>query len=698
MRKRALAATIVLIAISVVTDQGQSVPPPQVFRSNIDLVHFDVSVLDRARRPVRGLTAGDFTVLEDGKVQPITAFAAIEVSDSPLPRPTWTHTASRDVTNNEEQLKPEGRLFVLVLDDALLPADPAALQNAKSIARGIVDRLSPVDQAAVVFTFASREAQNFTADRAKLHKAIDSLRGGAASHVLGWDVVVRRDARNPQSPDVPGTDPDIGLRLGSMRTLQFVADALIAAPQRRKSLILISPGITVDSASAAEPVKAGNDPGAHIREANYQLTRELPELYRRLNHGNVPIYSFDPCGLGGLEGYVLRVAGSLPSLRNGTDPPGLFNWLNPTVAPRPVALARHKASVDLDFLIGAAANTGGRATVNTNDFESGLNDVFGENASYYLLGYAAPPRNVKGSFHRVAVNVKRANVTVRARNWYYTEGTHSAAAHGSAETLAAVAASPIAGGPLRLEASIAPVGTHSPEDTKEYLITVVLGLRQPPALERRQETIDLQTAVFTPDGRPVKTPLRQTARFQVVPRDGASLQYDVLTKIALAPGRYEVRVAARRASDGLAGSVYVDVNVPNFSSDPLSISGIWLEASSFPNQIPRDALVSILPLAPTSSREFAATDNVVAFFRAYQGGTSSLQPVSLQVRLVDDKDSVLAHATGQIETRRFDSSTRAADHRFELPLRELKPGQYLLTFELELAGRRVSRDVVFIVR
>jgi len=39
---------------------GQALPQ---FRSQVDLVHLDVSVLDRNRRPVLGLGPNDFTIL-----------------------------------------------------------------------------------------------------------------------------------------------------------------------------------------------------------------------------------------------------------------------------------------------------------------------------------------------------------------------------------------------------------------------------------------------------------------------------------------------------------------------------------------------------------------------------------------------------------------------------------------------------------
>ncbi len=59
---RALWIVCALVALA------PQVQPPQ-FRAAVDLVHLDVSVLDRNRRPVRGLSASDFIVLEDGKTQ-----------------------------------------------------------------------------------------------------------------------------------------------------------------------------------------------------------------------------------------------------------------------------------------------------------------------------------------------------------------------------------------------------------------------------------------------------------------------------------------------------------------------------------------------------------------------------------------------------------------------------------------------------
>ena len=53
----------------------------------------------------------------------------------------------------------------------------------------------------------------------------------------------------------------------------------------------------------------------------------------------------------------------------------------------------------------------------------------------------------------------------------------------------------------------------------------------------------------------------------------------VLTEMALAPGRYQLR-AAGGPMVGKAGSVTYDLEIPNFTKDALSLSGITLTSST----------------------------------------------------------------------------------------------------------------------
>src|SRR5690606_38945493 len=93
---RRLVATVAVAGVAVSGAGARQDPsqPRTIFRSSVDLVHLDVSVLDANRRPVRGLGPADFIVLEDGKPQRIAVFNAVDIPD-PEPDPeaaAWTRT------------------------------------------------------------------------------------------------------------------------------------------------------------------------------------------------------------------------------------------------------------------------------------------------------------------------------------------------------------------------------------------------------------------------------------------------------------------------------------------------------------------------------------------------------------------------------------------------------------------------------
>ena len=93
------AAAACLLVATPEPGTATSAQVPQ-FRSGIDLVQLDVSVLDRSGQPVRGLTAEGFTVFEDGVPQRIQAFSEIVV---PVPAPQsspWSARVSPDVATN----------------------------------------------------------------------------------------------------------------------------------------------------------------------------------------------------------------------------------------------------------------------------------------------------------------------------------------------------------------------------------------------------------------------------------------------------------------------------------------------------------------------------------------------------------------------------------------------------------------------
>src|SRR5262245_56409564 len=97
--------------------------PPQTFRSSVDVVQVDVSVLDKDRRPVRGLTAEDFSILEDGKPRPIVTFLPVEIAQrEPVAgRASWVRDVASDVVDNG--IRREGRLVIIMFDWSIRFAD-----------------------------------------------------------------------------------------------------------------------------------------------------------------------------------------------------------------------------------------------------------------------------------------------------------------------------------------------------------------------------------------------------------------------------------------------------------------------------------------------------------------------------------------------------------------------------------------------
>src|SRR6476620_1832773 len=99
------------------TPQQQPEPPAQqpIFRVGADVIRLDVSVLDKDRKPIHGLTSEDFTVVEEGKPQRVVAVAEIDAAAND-PAPTaWMRHVATDVANNDlaDQIG-DGRLFAIV--------------------------------------------------------------------------------------------------------------------------------------------------------------------------------------------------------------------------------------------------------------------------------------------------------------------------------------------------------------------------------------------------------------------------------------------------------------------------------------------------------------------------------------------------------------------------------------------------------
>jgi VWFA-related protein len=628
--------------------------PPTSFRAGIDLVQLDVSVLDGDRKPIRGLTAADFTVLEDGRPQTIAAFAAVDVP-GPEPASTpWLRDVAPDVRTN---IPADHRLVVIVMDDASIQNDPFALKNAKALARLVIDRLGPADLAAVVFTRDNRNAQDFTADRARLIAAVDHFSVGfrdMAKPLAGESYSPPTDLRQNGAAQMS----DGLYYLYSAQIVGDVVRQLVDVPERRKTVFYVSQGIPMDVTAAV----AGT-PGSSMAAAELQIKilATLNDAFRRAKSANINFYSLDPCGM-----------------RLEPVP------LNPTCVP----------GLEVEYLNSVAVATGGRAVVNTNDATQAVTEIFRENSAYYLLAYRPQGSSPGGTEHRLDVRVNRPGLTVRTRSSYSQRAADKPVKPGVADSVRlAKALSGVLPVPdIALQVHAAPFA----QPGKDPHVAIVLGVHQTDlasASARVVEDLALRVMAFTPEGQQ-RASIQQDARIAVRASTSGEIQYEILTGIDLKPGRYELRLAAQSGRQRKSGSVYADVVVPDFSKEALSLSGIELAATPSPAAAPKDAEATWMPIVPTSRREFRPSDRVAVFCRVYQGGKGSPVPASIRTTL-EDADGV--ERFSQTNTAAFAEAgpDRSGSLTVDLPIATLAPGTYHLMIEASRGGTAARRDLRF---
>jgi VWFA-related protein len=606
------------------------------FRTGVDLVYLDVSVLDRDRKPMRGLTADDFELFEDGKPQVVSTFSAVDIPDAVEPSTPWMREVAPDTQRNDTLN--DRRLFVMVIDDATAQVDVAALKSTKAIAKRFIERMGPTDLMSIVFTLNNRNAQEYTSDRAKLFKAVDKFNVGFRD--MGDNTLYFRY---------------------TIETLGKVAEFMTALPQQRKALVYVGQGVPVDPVAASEIVLIGQL-GATANGALQQLLiRRLREAFYKAQRANVTFYTLDTCGL------------RAP--------------MKPTCAP----------GLEVDFLRGIAEETGGYSTADTNEFETGITQIYRENSSYYLLGFQSTNPAADGKFRRIEVKVKRPGAEVRARSGYTApkpveESSKKAKEEPSPLALAISGLLPKGDVPMQVWAApFAIAGRRDP------VVPIVIALRQDLAAReaRVTETIDVRVDAYSPEGK-LKTGHTLKAQVVLRPGPGGEAAYEVLSMLSLQPGRYQLRLGTELLSQRKSGSVYVDVDVPDFTKGPLVWSGIAFHAT--PAVTMAGAAVNTgLPFVPTTQRLFQISDRVTAFARIQQGGKKPLVPVLVHSSVTDSTGTAVWQRNETFEVARFDAA-RGADVRLNVPVAQLKSGPYRLRVDATVGDVTVTKDSRFTVR
>ncbi|HEX5474074.1 MAG TPA: VWA domain-containing protein [Vicinamibacterales bacterium] len=161
-----------LFVISGAAAGAQQSNPP-VFRSGVDLVRFDLSVVDANGRPVTDIRPDEIQIVQDGHVLPIVLFQHVREPAGRY-KDAAVRAVSAEVTNNEAT--PRGHLYIFIFDQRHIA--PGNEQAARRAAEAFIrTRVRPSDRVAVYGLPGPGPDLSFTADPSRAIAELQKVRG-----------------------------------------------------------------------------------------------------------------------------------------------------------------------------------------------------------------------------------------------------------------------------------------------------------------------------------------------------------------------------------------------------------------------------------------------------------------------------------------------------------------------------------------
>jgi len=691
-RQSRIAVLIMLLAGATLragqAPAGQAPATPSssqtpTFKVQVDFVEVDAIVTDARGNYVRDLTKEDFQLFEDGKPQPITNFASIDVPIERGERPLFAKApVEPDVQNNERPFS--GRVYVMVLDSAhTLPQNTNLVRRAAK--RFIDEKLGSNDLMAVVMARGvaggADAGQEFTSNKRLLNVAVEKFRGTQPRSATlnkvddvnmkaGQRAAIRAAGGTPEDPqDMEVKEREFNAR-AVLEELTAVAEWFASVHGRKKSILFFSEGISYDIHDVF--ANQGNNAAAMIQTL-------MQELIRATTKADAVIYTIDPRGLQGLSDGSIELTSVDPAENQ------------PDLSERGL---QNESRLARESLQNLAAETGGFAIVNTNGLANNYDRIVQENSAYYMLAYFPPNPRRDGKFHNINVRMKRPGLTVRARRGYANPSGKPPVpvkSDLSAELIETLQ-SPIPVGGLGMKVFAVPFKGTAPN------ASVLLGveLRGRDLVTSANGKIELAYWAVDSKGK-MKASQKESITLNLRPETKSRLEQTglrVLSRMEVPAGTYQLRVAARDTNGGAVGSVLYDLDVPDFNKSRFAMSGLALtsaSASTQPTAKPDNELRSLLPGPPVAARSFPQNDQVAVFTDVYDNDVTPVHKVDITMTLRSDEGRVVFKNEEERSTADLAGKPGGFGFSTTLSLADFDPGLYVLRVE---ARSRLGTDVM----
>jgi VWFA-related protein len=583
--------------------QSQTNPPASSIRVISELVLANVVARDKKGNLVRDLKKEDFTLFEDGKKQNISTFDFENVDQLET-----AGAAEKTVTGEAAAAAgPAGvlkksdapvmnardrRVIVLYFDFSAM--EPDQIDRCVDAAKKYINaQMRPADIVALVSLSTNMRVDlDFTDDKTKILSVLSSYSSGSGEGFQMGDTGSAEGAAETGGSYTPDdTDYNTFSADWKLLALQSTMQAL-GKIEQKKSLIYFSNGIS----------QTGTDNQSALRAATAAAVKN-----------NVSIYPVDIRGLQAFPPGGEAQSASLhgQSAYNGN---AVLNDLSGNAASQ-------------ETLSTLAADTGGKAFFDTNDFSGVFTQVQKDSSAYYVLGFTSTNPLKDGHYRRLKVVVNRADVKLEFRPGYYAgrDYKHLNRADREAQLEDELAAElPQTDVPL-----YAGTAYFRQDDSHYYLaVSLVVPGSQIPFVQEKDKdnaTIDIIGEVRLGEkGRVPVGQLRDTVKLAVDSTQQVrrkNVQYN--TGFVLAPGNYHLKFIVRENQTGRMGSFETDVQVPDLRKVPLRMSSVVLSSLRAPvTNAPKKKVVNPLiqdqtQLVPNVTHVFTRDQHLYLQYEIY---------------------------------------------------------------------------------
>jgi VWFA-related protein len=641
-------ATGALIAVAVLSSSitAAQLPPNQRtprFRSNVELLPIDVSVVDDRGRPVLDLTPTDFRVLIDGTSRRVVSAEWISLVPAST-QPATTLALPEGYSSNEDTIG--GRLIVLAVDQPNIRfgggrAVVAAMDR-------FIGHLSTSDRIAAVGFGYGAPSTPFTADRDRIKQAIGRMNGQKSSahmssHEMGistamaiargdtaaLDVVFRRDCLslsvqmqescrfeivNEAMSITQNAAQEGDLAIRSLRALLTGLEP-IDAP---KTLVLVSEGFAMadnDAETASRLAELGSLAAA-ARTSLYIL--QLDEPLFDVQSAQAPISPFED---------------------------------------------RRARANGLETLTGATR--GARFAV-TGTGDAIFERIESELSGYYLIGVETSPRDDDRRPHPLRVEVSKKGVTVHSRRLMLRPATETdGRARSLREVAAAALTTPLVLSALPLRAIS--FSLQGPDRSKvQLLIRADIG-----GGYRAPQSVAVAYMITDATGRVVRS--ESFAGRLTPPVNGVESSLPFIAGAELPPGEYTLKLAA--AESDRVGSIEHPIHAALVNGGAVMLSDLMVGGP----------VPSGEPMRPTV--DYTVRFGVVHGYLEAYGPTASDVNVKYEIAPARDEQAaaLLSHDVAGMS---------AGDSRVlfskQVPTGALPPGKYFLRAVVSAGGAPVT--------